>query len=80
MEGFIQDFREGQMEWIRWQENPWGQEIILGLSWELVWIALALGGVFAVGHALVARARPAKSSAEASRRARSPEAVKSCSR
>ena len=48
------------MEWIRWNKNPWGQEIILGLSWDVAWIALALGILFAMGHALVALLRPAK--------------------
>ncbi len=38
------------MEWLRWQRNPWGQEILRGLSWDLVWLAIAVGLLFAVVH------------------------------
>lgn len=41
------------MEWIRWQQSPWGQDVILGLAWGVAWLALGLGLAFALGHALV---------------------------
>ena len=41
------------MEWLRWQRNPWGQEILRGLSWDLIWLALAAGLLFAVVHTLL---------------------------
>ncbi|MFQ5681936.1 MAG: cytochrome b/b6 domain-containing protein [Candidatus Binatia bacterium] len=41
------------MEWFRWQQNPWGQEILRGLSWDVVWLAIAAGVLFAVLHALL---------------------------
>ena len=41
------------MEWLRWQRNPWGQEILRGLSWDLVWLALGAGLLFAVVHTVL---------------------------
>jgi len=41
------------MEWFRWERNPWGQEILIGLSWDLVWVAVAAGALLIVAHALV---------------------------
>jgi len=41
------------MEWFRWERNPWGQEILIGLSWDLVWVAVAAGALLIVAHALL---------------------------
>ena len=41
------------MEWFRWERNPWGQEILIGLSWDLIWVAVALGVLLVVAHALL---------------------------
>ncbi len=38
------------MEWLRRERNPWGQEIILGLSWDLIWVAVVAGAVFILTH------------------------------
>ncbi len=38
------------MEWLRWQRNPWGQEILRGLSWDLAWLAIGAGLLFAAVH------------------------------
>jgi cytochrome b subunit of formate dehydrogenase len=38
------------MEWTRWQKSPWGQPILIGLSWDLAWVALAAGGVIIAAH------------------------------
>ena len=41
------------MDWLRWQKNPWGQEILRGLAWDVAWLAIALGCLFIAGHALL---------------------------
>lgn len=41
------------MEWFRRERNPWGQEILIGLSWDLVWVAVAAGALLIVAHALL---------------------------
>lgn len=41
------------MEWFRWERNPWGQEILIGLSWDLIWVAVAGGALLIVAHALL---------------------------
>ncbi|MGH7772282.1 MAG: cytochrome b/b6 domain-containing protein [Candidatus Binatia bacterium] len=41
------------MEWFRSERNPWGQEILIGLSWDLIWVAVAAGVLFIIGHALL---------------------------
>ncbi|MBI2089370.1 MAG: cytochrome b/b6 domain-containing protein [Deltaproteobacteria bacterium] len=41
------------MEWFRRERNPWGQEILVGLSWDLIWVAVAAGLLLIVAHALL---------------------------
>lgn len=41
------------MEWFRREQNPWGQEILIGLSWDLVWVAVAAGALLIVAHVLL---------------------------
>ena len=41
------------MEWFRWERNPWGQEILIGFSWDLIWVAVAAGALLIVAHALL---------------------------
>ena len=41
------------MEWFRSERNPWGQEILIGLSWDLIWVAVAAGVLFTAGHGLL---------------------------
>jgi len=43
------------MEVFRRALNPWGQEILVGLSWDLFWLAVAAGLLFMVVHALYVR-------------------------
>jgi formate dehydrogenase subunit gamma len=40
------------MELFRVTKNAWGQEILVGISWDLVWVFLAAAGLFVVLHAL----------------------------
>ena len=41
------------MEWLRWQKNPWGQDMLRGLAWEVTWLAIAVGCVCMVVHMLL---------------------------
>lgn len=43
------------MEFWRTATNPWGQDVLLGISFDLLWAALIIGIVFVVGHALLVR-------------------------
>jgi len=38
------------MSFFQWAQNPWGQEILVRISWDLFWLALAGGIVFVIGH------------------------------
>jgi cytochrome b subunit of formate dehydrogenase len=40
------------MEFWRRASNPWGQEVLIGIAWDLMWAALIAGVAFTVGHAL----------------------------
>ena len=40
------------MEVLRVDRNPWGQEILLGLSWDLIWLFAGAGAAFIVAHVL----------------------------
>ena len=41
------------MEFLRRALNPWGQDVPIGVSWDLIWAAVIVGAVFVVGHALM---------------------------
>lgn len=40
------------MEFLRRAVNPWGQEVFIGIAWDLMWAAAILGGLFVIGHAV----------------------------
>lgn len=42
------------MELFRQGLNPWGQEILIGVSWVLLYAAIIAGAAFIVGHAIFA--------------------------
>ena len=48
------------MELWRKAANPWGQEVLIGVSWDLMWAAVVGAVLFLVGHALWLRTRPAE--------------------
>lgn len=50
------------MEIFRSASNPWGQEVLVGIAWDLMWAALIVGVVFVIGHAIYVRwiARPGR--------------------
>ncbi len=50
--------------WRRTQ-NPWGQDILIGVSWDLMWVAVVLAALFMVGHAIWFRMRAAGATHEA---------------
>ncbi len=41
------------MEIFRVTRNAWGQEILEGVSWDLLWVFFLAGIAIVVGHALV---------------------------
>ena len=45
-----------RVDFFRTASNPWGQEILVGIAWDLLWAALFAGIVFVVGHAIHAGA------------------------
>ena len=45
------------MDVLRTADNPWGQDIWVGISWDLVWIAAIASLAFVIGHAVLARLR-----------------------
>jgi hypothetical protein len=40
------------MELVRTSRNVWGQEVLQGMSWDLIGVFFALGLAVIVGHAL----------------------------
>jgi len=47
------------MEILRSGQNPWGQDVLLGIGWDLVWLAVIASALFVVGHGafMIVRAR-----------------------
>lgn len=45
------------MEIFRRAFNPWNQEVLIGISWNLMWLAIIFSGLFVVGHIVWARIR-----------------------
>ena len=40
------------MELFRVSRDIYGREVLQGMSWDLLWVFIGLGGVLIVGHAL----------------------------
>lgn len=38
-------------------QNPWGQDVLIGVSWDLMWLAVVLSALFLVGHSIWYRMR-----------------------
>jgi cytochrome b subunit of formate dehydrogenase len=51
------------VSFIQWAISPWGERVPTHISWDLIWVAVALGVIFLVGHAIyvgfIAKAEPA---------------------
>jgi formate dehydrogenase subunit gamma len=43
------------MEFVRMARNPWGEEVLLGLAWNVLWLVVAAGVLFVIFHAFFAR-------------------------
>lgn len=41
------------MDFLRRALNPWGEDVLVGVSWDLIWAAVAVGALFVIGHALM---------------------------
>ena len=41
------------MEVFRFSRNAWGQEMLLGMSWDLLWVPVAAAFAFIVVHQLL---------------------------
>ena len=40
------------MDFVRISTDAWGQEVLEGISWDLLPVAVALGALVIIGHAL----------------------------
>ena len=36
------------MEFLRRALNPWGEDVPIGVSWDLIWAAVIIGAVFVI--------------------------------
>ena len=43
------------MEFLRSATNPWGQEVLVGIAWDLMWAALISGAIFVIAHWIYVR-------------------------
>ena len=48
------------MELWRTAANPWGQEVLIGVSWDLMYAAIIVAALYLVGHAVWIKTRPAE--------------------
>lgn len=53
------------MHFFQWDRNPWGEEVLVRISWDLFWASAIVGALFVIGH-LVYRAKFAPAEDEAS--------------
>jgi len=54
------------MDFLTWGRNPWGQQILTHISWDLLWASLLAGVMFLIAHAsyMVLSAHRKRSAAE----------------
>ena len=41
------------LEVLRFTKNVWGQEMLLGVSWDLMWVPVAAAAAFIVLHQII---------------------------
>jgi cytochrome b subunit of formate dehydrogenase len=46
------------MDFLTWGRSPWSQDILLHISWTLLYVAAAAGVLFMAAHAIYVRVRP----------------------
>ena len=64
------------MDFVTWGRSPWGQDILIHISWTLLYVAAAAGALFMVAHTLYVRLWPTPVGAEESRAAVAPVAAR----
>ena len=52
------------MDFWRTAANPWGQDVLIGVSWDLMYAAIIVAAAFLVGHAVWIKTRPAEAHAD----------------
>lgn len=62
------------MSIFQWEQNPWGQEILVRISWDLFWLSLVGGAAFIIGH-LIYRAKNPEVKEEGAKAEPSPAAA-----
>lgn len=63
------------MDFIRIASNPWGQEVLLGLAWDVLWVVAALGALFVVVHAVFYKKEDAGGATDGAAAAALPERI-----
>lgn len=63
------------MDFVRIAANPWGEEVLLGLAWDVLWVITALGAAFVVVHAIFHKKEAAEASAETAAVAELPDRI-----
>ena len=63
------------MEFLRRAVNPWGQEVLIGMSWDLIWAAVVAGAVFVVVHSLFVPKKTGTGNVDPAEAAAFPEEV-----
>ena len=63
------------MDFVRIASNPWGQEVLLGLAWDVLWVVAAIGALFVVVHAVLHKKEDAGSAADGAAAAALPERI-----
>jgi formate dehydrogenase subunit gamma len=53
------------MDFFRRATNPWGQDVLLGIAWDLMWAAIIVGIAFVIVHAVYMRFWPPEEAAGA---------------
>ena len=48
------------MDLWRTAANPWGQDVLIGVSWNLMWAAIIVAAAFLIGHAVWIKIRPSE--------------------
>lgn len=63
------------MDFVRIASNPWGQEVLLGLAWDVLWVVAAIGALFVVVHAVLHKKEDAGGAADGAATAALPERI-----
>jgi len=63
------------MDFVRRAANPWGEEVLLGLGWSVLWLVVVAGALFVVIHAVFKKRSQAASPAGTSGAAGIPDKV-----